>query len=263
MNPVCGQCKHFENCGGGAPCITYGYCGNPFATDPQCPEAFGELPDPGELLKQTPLDSDDDKEPLFWDNLIVSPMDGLGRHFEFVGSEMFYVNESEKERVVRELAVNENVYLEIDLSQDFDSLAADIVKNSPNRLFLSIKMDASVDHEKLYALLRFLEKLKSEDVDFEVTNYLPERLFGIQSRIIFKKYSMPTILMDSLDLFVVRDGFIELPLIKKKGPKIKYMKDRNQIFEYFSVLKNQMESAQNISVETKIGETVAVPILKR
>ena len=43
-NEKCGNCELFEICGGGAPCIAYGYSGTPFATDPQCWKAFDKIP---------------------------------------------------------------------------------------------------------------------------------------------------------------------------------------------------------------------------
>ena len=54
-NQKCGTCELFERCGGGAPCIAYGYSGTPFATDPQCWKAFDKIPPAEELAKMAQI----------------------------------------------------------------------------------------------------------------------------------------------------------------------------------------------------------------
>lgn len=46
INDVCRSCPYFNECHGGAKCISYSYFGNPFAPSPQCWRLFEKMPNP-------------------------------------------------------------------------------------------------------------------------------------------------------------------------------------------------------------------------
>ncbi|MEM0360157.1 MAG: radical SAM protein, partial [Candidatus Diapherotrites archaeon] len=48
---ICKKCFFFQECKGGAKCLSFGYFGTPFAPDPQCWRLFERLPEKKEKIK--------------------------------------------------------------------------------------------------------------------------------------------------------------------------------------------------------------------
>ncbi len=53
VNSTCQSCPYFNECCGGAKCISYAYFGNPFAPSPYCWRLFDKLPDSNMKWKTT------------------------------------------------------------------------------------------------------------------------------------------------------------------------------------------------------------------
>lgn len=53
INKKCQSCPYFNECLGGAKCISNAYFKDPFAPDPQCWRLFNELPDPNQKFEKS------------------------------------------------------------------------------------------------------------------------------------------------------------------------------------------------------------------
>ena len=85
-------------------------------------------------------------------------------------------------------------------------------------------------------ILNFLIKMNQNKINFKVAKPLPRCLFGLDYNEIVKKFDIPISCAGCMELFTTQeDGtarFCEV-LDNRLGPKIEFMKDREQIYEYF------------------------------
>lgn len=244
MNSICEKCQFFEVCGGGAPCLTHGYCGTPFAPDPQCWIAFSKLPDATALASTASSSENSNKEPIFWDNIIApASTSAVDSYFEVYGEKLYYRDGKNKIQLVK--AKNDdikgkNIFLEIDAQDmNFEKLAEKVIQQKPDMIFISFKFE-SKKFPKKTSIMQFLQKLREAEINFKLTEPLFE-----QEYFMARKFHLPTTLKESLELFIVNNGFIELPSINRMGPPLIYMKNRNQIYEYFEVLHEQLTKNKN------------------
>ncbi len=216
INSLCRQCEHFERCMGGSRCVTYAYCGDPFAPDPQCWKLFDKLPSPEELRKSAK--DAGDKE-------VFLPR--LTRNYPISGSEC-ECPELPKEGYVVEARID-------NLEEIFD----EITENGGKRvIFLSLRFSENelnmVSGEKLSG---FLQKLKKSNIDFRIMRPVPRCLFGSRHLEMVREFNIPQSCRDCPELFKINnEGMIE-SCTKKQGPKLKYMNYRNQIHEYFELFE--------------------------
>jgi radical SAM protein with 4Fe4S-binding SPASM domain len=243
MNSICKKCQFFEECGGGAPCLTYGYCGNPFAPDPQCWIAFSKLPD-AKTLRSTTLQNRYCKEkPMFWNNIVPSKItDTLDSYFEINGNNLFYNYHNKKIKLIKnrnDIIKGKNIFLIIDnKNTNFKKIAKKIIQQKPDIIFISFNFKIS-SYPKKEIILNFLQELKKSNINFRLTKALPKTLFG-KEYFMTRKFHIPFSLKESPELFIVNNGLIEFPLINKIGPPVRYIGNKNQIYEYFEILNNKL-----------------------
>ena len=247
-NEKCGSCELFERCGGGAPCIVYGYAGTPFATDPQCWKAFDKIPTAEELAKAAQI-IETNKEPEYWEHINVQDKSkDLGEYFEIFDAKIFYCN-STKLEVSKIEEDNKNGYylLLIDLNNfNVDNALNKIENKKIKKLFISLKNSNHKNSTKNKAeIISLLQHLKNQVVDFKLTSPLPRQWFGFDYFSISRKLNAPTSWKESLELFYLEDEKIKIRnAINIDGPKLKYMPTRNQIYEYFSYFYNRPKRQQ-------------------
>src|SRR3989338_4716292 len=162
-NEKCGSCELFERCGGGAPCIAYGYSGTPFATDPQCWKAFDKIPSAEELVKAAQI-VESGKEPEYWEPITVQDKSkDLGEHFEVDSGRIYYCNGSKVEISDIEKNNADGIYL---LSIDLDDFDIIMIlgkikdKSIIKKLFISIKNNQNSTQNK-NEILFLLSNLKN------------------------------------------------------------------------------------------------------
>lgn len=252
-NEKCGNCELFQRCGGGAPCIAYGYAGTPFATDPQCWKAFDKIPSAEELAKAAQI-IESDKEPEYWEHITLQDSNKyLGEYFEINDGRIYYCNDSKIEISYIEKENPYGLYL---LNIDFnnfdidDSLNKIENKNQIKILFISFKNIENNDNNKNQInnkskLITLLAYLKNKGINFKLTMPLPRECFGFEYYNVSRKLNSPTSWKESMELFYIENEQIKIRnVINIDGPKLKYMPSRNQIYEYFSYFYNRPRMMQ-------------------
>ncbi|HLD87275.1 MAG TPA: radical SAM protein, partial [Candidatus Nanoarchaeia archaeon] len=167
-NEKCGACDLFERCGGGAPCIAYGYTGTPFATDPQCWKAFDEIPPSEELAKAAKI-ADSDKEPEIWEHIIIQDRSReLGDHFELEDGRLYFHNGRKAEAAFLGGQSPSGIYrMNLDAS-DFDAIDAisKIPREGLKKLFIALLNTGNGrSRENKTKVLGFLTYLKDNRID--------------------------------------------------------------------------------------------------
>ena len=93
-----------------------------------------------------------------------------------------------------------------------------------------------LDIESGQKIVRILEELKNSGVKFRVSRPIFPCMLGSSWKSTLRKYEIPSGCGDCPELFSVgEDGMTRgcFVLKNKLGPKFEYMRDRNQLFEYF------------------------------
>lgn len=232
INSICRACEYFGRCMGGARCVTYGYCGDQFAPDPQCWKAFNKLPSPEELKSYK---SENNKEFLPRFPNIYPNFTGAEPYLRIEGNSISYIGPD------MSMSLNENQYLKINL-ENLQTVVENIIKLKPEFIVISFQLsEKDLNKGTGLAIVNFLQKLKDNKINFKIAKPLPRCLFGFEYQKMVQKFDIPKSCKDCLELFRVnKNEEIEL-CIGKKGPKLKYMSDRNQIYEYFEFFHDKLE----------------------
>lgn len=231
VNSICIKCEHFKVCGGGARCITYAYCGDPFSPDPQCWKAFNTLPSPEELISHK-SDGSDKFSPRF---MRYPRLKGAEPYLEEGNNSFFYVSENSS------FQLDEKQYVKIGL-EDMENSLENIIKTKPPLLLISFQLSKKdLIYDSGQKIVNFLQALKDAGINFKVLKPLPKCLFGFEYQNIIKKFGIPSSCRDCMELFHVNEnGKIEL-CIGESGPNLKYMDDRDQIYEYFEFFHEKLK----------------------
>jgi len=113
---------------------------------------------------------------------------------------------------------------------------------------LLLAFDLKEKHLNLAVGKKIIEFLNSIDKRFIVSRPLPRCLFGTEYSEIYKKHTIPTGCYDCKELFHVDDVIHSCRYIGKKGPKLMYMEDRNQIWEFFNTLRLEKQPSKTCMV---------------
>lgn len=209
INDLCKNCTYFNICRGAGKCLAYAYFGTPFAPDPGCWHLFKQLPEDKKF-------KDKDSEKV---SLVSKYLDNLPS-----ASDKINLDEINKERQVIEIKDLNSTELNSGLIA-FNLRESDLNKQTGDKI------------------IDFLTKLKQKNTNFKITRPLPPCIFGLGYSMVAKKFSIPTSCKDCFDLFKVKDGRIIL-CNGKKGPDLKYMNSREQIYEYFEGLDKQVQKKE-------------------
>jgi len=245
---VCRKCEFFEGCAGGSKCVAFGYFGTPFAVDPQCWKAFDKLPNPKEFLSL----KTSEKKPEYWDNIIVQKTKlELGDYLEENNGKIYLWQKLKKIELVKEKGIiskkGKNILLKINFSNfNQNKLIKNITKSKPKKLLISPNINSeSINLKTKSKILSFLEKLEENKINFILTKPLPKCLIGINYTFTSRKVNAPLTLREGLELFIVKNNHIFLPVLEKKGPQLNYMRDRDQIYEFYCYLQQQIKTSKS------------------
>ncbi len=87
-------------------------------------------------------------------------------------------------------------------------------------------------------ILKLFARLRKDNISFKVLNPLPRCILGFGYGEAVNEFSLPKGCYECRELFTIKnEEIISCRYINKKGPKIYYMKDRNQIWEFFNTLR--------------------------
>jgi len=93
-------------------------------------------------------------------------------------------------------------------------------------------------------IINFLNDLKNRKINFTIANPVFPCMFGLSWKDVVREYNIPINCKDCLILFSVGMGSVTkscFVLKNKQGPTLEYMKDREQLWEYFYTLLNKMK----------------------
>jgi len=129
-------------------------------------------------------------------------------------------------------------FLKIKLNEDFEELFKK-VKNVNRELLLSFEIaEENLNLQSGKKIIEFLNKLKNNNIRVKVSKPLPRCILGMRYNEIVKEFLIPHDCYECSELFTVEnEDIISCNYINKKGPKIYYMEDRNQIWEFFNILR--------------------------
>lgn len=148
----------------------------------------------------------------------------------YVNNNIFY-NENQKHECNVTILKIENLAVDKLSKKDLNVIIFDLEPNDLNKTS-GKKIDA------------FLEKLEQKKIKYVVARALPRCLFGHIFNEFVAKTNVPTNCFECLELFNVReDGmtFACHTLKNRIGPKLDYMKNRQQIFDYFRAFYEVLE----------------------
>jgi len=230
INFICRKCEYFEKCMGGARCVTYEYCGDQFAPDPQCWKAFKELPSPEKLKSYKPENS---KEFSPIHKEIYSIGSEVKPYIQLRENSILYVSEQVK-------SLSENQFWEINL-MNLQSEAEKIIDQRSDFIIIFFKFSEDDLNKKSVEILNFLLKLIDNGINFKVANPIPRCLFDFRYLDITQKFNIPKSCKNCLKLFKIDENDEIKLCIGKKLPKLKYMSNRDQIYEYFRFFNKNLD----------------------
>ena len=114
-------------------------------------------------------------------------------------------------------------------------------------LAFSFRLNNNFNRNSGEKIIAFLKKLDNQEINFKITRSLPRCIFNISMLTFLKKVGVTFSCLDCKELYTLTsEGFVKsCEVINKIGPKMEYIKDKNQIRDYFSTFHNEMELLDN------------------
>ena len=114
-------------------------------------------------------------------------------------------------------------------------------------LAFSFRLNNNFNRNSGEKIIAFLKKLDNQEINFKITRSLPRCIFNISMLTFLKKLGVTFSCLDCKELYTLTsEGFVKsCEVINKIGPKMEYIKDKNQIRDYFSTFHNEMELLDN------------------
>ncbi|MCF7861549.1 radical SAM protein [Candidatus Woesearchaeota archaeon] len=108
-------------------------------------------------------------------------------------------------------------------------------------LLLSVQLDESdLNTFNGRKIISFVDKLVKKNKRFVFSRPIPRCVLGRKYAEFIDKYNMPRDCYECRELFfVINQEIVSCKPLSKKGPKIQYMEDRNQIWEFFKILREE------------------------
>jgi hypothetical protein len=217
FDPMCRNCGRWTGCRGGGRCVAFGYFGNEFAPDPQCWQRFKKLPKEKYKKKISAAIELNEK----YINVVAYEKNDMENESDLIEKGVIEVNIAKMEETKRK-----------------------IMKLKSKNVLLSIRLTKKELNRKIgEKIFSFLNELRHEGVEFKVTRPMPRCLFGFDYEQIVSKFSISVSCKECLELFKVqKNGMIQFCKVigNKIGPRFEYMRDRNQIYEYFKTFYDQL-----------------------
>jgi len=133
--------------------------------------------------------------------------------------------------------------ININPSKDFNEIVNELNTNEEISISFNLK-EKDLNKETGKKILSFLIKLKYKKILFKITKPLPRCLFSNYNQII-KKFSIPKDCYECDELYTIKnEDIISCKSINKKGPKIYYMPEKNQIAEFFTTLNQEKQPSE-------------------
>lgn len=116
--------------------------------------------------------------------------------------------------------------------------------NSP--ILLSFNLgEKDLNYATGQKIFDLLHNLKENRIDFKVSKPIPECVLGTRYNKISSIFNIPKDCYECGELFTVKDEeIISCKYINKKGPKVYYIGDRNQVWEFFNTLRLEKKPSE-------------------
>lgn len=140
--------------------------------------------------------------------------------------------------------MTEKQFIVISMADDFNGLL-EKMKNTDNTILLSFSLkEEDLSQATGKKIINFFSKLERNRVKFEVSRPLPRCILTAPYNKVVNKFDIPKNCYECKSLFAVKDEeIISCDCIKKEGPKIYYMCDRKQVWEFFNNLRLEKKLA--------------------
>lgn len=201
----CQNCDSLKSCRGGGMCIANGYFGTPFAPDPDCWKAFEK----DLSTKKFSKEPDSDKITYF-------------KHYiNNLRFDLEPVNKEELKRKTRKIKLDK----------------IDKVKDNEVDILIFDFEEQDLKPETGKKILDYLKKLESKNIQFDLGHALPPCIFDMQTMKEFK-FQTPKKCFDCPRLFSLENNKRIIFCNDRKGPDLKFMNNKEQIWEYMTLLKS-------------------------
>jgi radical SAM protein with 4Fe4S-binding SPASM domain len=201
----CKTCNSKDECRGGGMCIAYGYFGTPYAPDPDCEIAFGD-----ELSEKKYKKNPDSEKITYFKHYI--------NNLRF---DLKPMSSNETNRTIRTVKIDK---LDKVKDDEIDILVFDFEEQDLN----------SRTGQKINF---FLKGLESRNIKFDLGNALPNCIFDMYSLKEFN-FKTPNKCFDCPSLFHLENNKRIVFCNERKGPDLKFMNNKKQIWEYHELLKD-------------------------
>lgn len=133
----------------------------------------------------------------------------------------------------------------ISVDDDFDGILKK-VEQTNDEILLSFNLkEKDLNSMTGKRIANFLCKLKQKQIRFRVSKPLPRCVLGMHFIKTTNRIGIPKNCYECEELFTVKDEeIISCPSINKKGPKVYYLTDKNQVHEFFNILRLKKEPAE-------------------
>jgi len=201
----CKTCDSLKECKGGGMCIAYGYFGTPFAPDPDCWKAFGDN------LSTKKFSKNPDSKKITY----------FKRYINNLRFDLEPVDEKSLKRNVRKIKISK----------------LDKVKDNEVDILVFDFEEQDLNPETGEKILLFLKNLGGKKLKFEIGQAVPPCIFDMDTVKEFN-FKTPNKCFDCPSLFHLENNKRIVFCNGRKGPDLKFMNNKEQIFEYMNLLKD-------------------------
>ena len=136
----------------------------------------------------------------------------------------------------------ENDFVKVRVSELDGQLLNKLSENKSKCLIISLLFENLNEDAKL-KVIQLLKFLNENKINYKLLKPLPKCLFVYDYSKIVREFKLPYSIMDSIGLYYINDKSIYFyaPL-NIKGPRLKYLKDRSQIYELFEFMALKLNS---------------------
>jgi len=116
-----------------------------------------------------------------------------------------------------------------------------------HELLLSFRLGKNDLNQKSgMEILKLFDELKKRKIRFKLSKALPKCLFGQGWSKVVEDFNLPKNCFECHELFTLdTENMIKFcNVVKQIGPKFEYMKNREQIFEYFKIFYDKLEPSE-------------------
>lgn len=134
--------------------------------------------------------------------------------------------------------------VKLDFSTNLNSITSKLRTDKELLLCFELK-EKDLNKKTGEKIATFLNSLKSKNIRFSISRPIPRCLFSATHAKMIEQFNIPKNCYECKELFKVENDTIKsCDPVNKKGPKIYYLKEKNQIWELFNTLRLEKKPAE-------------------